>query len=357
MKPFDPRLLRHARSARPFITATVAAGVGTTACVVLQGTALAGVISQAFAQRSGVGAVAAPLALLAALTATRSVLAWAAEAATQRSGTAIISELRSSLVARAAEASLGRTGGSSGELAVLATTGLDALDPYFSRFVPQLVLAVLSPLAIVAWIAPRDFVAAVIIALTVPLVPLMLALVGMATRRRAESRLQALATLGNHFLDVVQGLPTLRAFRRGRAQLASIREVSDRFREETMATLRVAFLSSLVGELMATIATALVAVAVGLRLANGQVAFSTALTVLILTPEAFLPLRQAGAQFHASADGVAAARRVLDELDRPAASGGGAEPAPDLGTAVIRLEDVTVTDADRPVPALDRVDL
>jgi ATP-binding cassette subfamily C protein CydCD len=197
------------------------------------------------------------------------------------------------------------------------TTGIDALDGYFSRYLPQLFLAVIVPVAIIGVVAGADWVSAALIAVSVPLIPLFMTLVGATTRERTAKRMRALQKLAGHFLDVVAGLPTLKVFGRAKAQARSIAEVTNRYRSATMRTLRLTFLSSLVLELLATVSVALVAVAVGLRLLGGSMGFRDALFVLVLAPEAYLPLRALGTHFHASADGMKAAEEVFELLEDP----------------------------------------
>jgi ATP-binding cassette subfamily C protein CydD len=208
---------------------------------------------------------------------------------------------------------------------------------------------------VLAVVGRADLLSAVVIAVTLPLIPLFMILVGMHTRARTERQWQLLERLGGHFLDVVEGLPTLKVFNRAKAQAAMIREVTEAHRRATMRTLRVAFLSALVLELLATLAVALVAVEVGLRLLNGGMPYETALVVLLLAPEAYLPLRNVGAQFHASMEGVTAAQHALDLLETPAPtkilSSGGSASWP------IRVDDVSVRYRDRERPALDRLSL
>ena len=206
----------------------------------------------------------------------------------------------------------------------MTTRGLDGLDPYFARYLPQLVLACLVPAAVLATVAAADWISAVIIAVTLPLIPVFAALVGMHTRARTQRQWRLLARLGGHFLDVVEGLPTLKVFGRAKPQADVIKEVTDGYRSATMATLRVAFLSALVLELAAAVSTALVAVEVGLRLLAGHLGYQTALVVLLLTPEAYLPLRAVGLHFHASMEGAAAAGRVCDIIETAPASPVGA---------------------------------
>jgi len=222
------------------------------------------------------------------------------------------------------------------------------------------------PVAVVARVAAADWISALVIAVTLPVIPLFTALIGMQTRARTQRQWQLLARLGGHFLDVVEGLPTLKLFGRAEAQTGVIAEVTDAYRGATMSTLRVAFLSALVLELSAALATALVAVEVGLRLLAGHLGYQTALLVLLLTPEAYLPLRAVGTQFHASMDGVTAAGRACEILEtplpaasRPAPPGlGRAAPVPpDLRTDRIFLNAITLAYPSRQVPALDGVSL
>jgi thiol reductant ABC exporter CydD subunit len=221
------------------------------------------------------------------------------------------------------------------------------------------VLAMLVPVAVLALVATIDLTSAGVMLLTLPLVPVFMWLVGRHTEHRARERWQALSLLAGHFADVVRGLPTLRAFNRARAQAKEIERVSDAYRSATMGTLRLAFLSGTVLELAATVGVALVAVTVGVKLVDGGMGLEAGLTVLLLAPELYLPIRNVAAQFHASADGAAVAGRLLDltEAQPSAATSPRRDAAPDLRTATIRLETVSVTYPGRANPALDRVDL
>ncbi|HEY6498466.1 MAG TPA: thiol reductant ABC exporter subunit CydD, partial [Streptosporangiaceae bacterium] len=258
-----------------------------------------------------------------------------------------------------------------GEITTLSTKGLDALDPYFARFLPQLVLACLVPVAVLIRVGLADWISALVIAVTLPIIPVFGVLIGLQTRAQTERQWQLLARLGGHFLDVVEGLPTLKLFGRAQAQTAVIREVTDAHRRATMRTLRVAFLSALVLELSAAIATALVAVEVGLRLLAGHMQYQTALLVLLLTPEVYLPLRAVGLQFHASMEGVTAAGRACEILETPLphaalpgagpaapagrGTGSGPPARPDLRRDLIFLHGTSLVYPGRDAPALDRV--
>jgi ATP-binding cassette subfamily C protein CydD len=208
-------------------------------------------------------------------------------------------------------------------------------------------------------VAGTDLVSAATIGLTLPLIPIFMILIGQHTKARTDRQWALLARLGGHFLDVVEGLPTLKLFGRAKAQAETIRRVTEEHRQATMATLRIAFLSALVLELLATLATALVAVEVGLRLLSGDLSYETALVVLLLTPEAYLPLRQVGLQFHASMEGVTAAARVLDILETPLPVQPVASDVVgvDLVHDIIRLEDVAVRYPDRSSDALTALSL
>jgi thiol reductant ABC exporter CydD subunit len=243
-----------------------------------------------------------------------------------------------------------------GKLAILASRGIDALDGYFSLYLPQVFLAVIVPVVLLAVLLWQDWLSAAIIAVTIPLIPLFMALVGASTRERMQAELRTLQSLAGHFLDVVAGLPTLKIFGRAKAQAAVIGEVTDRYRRTAISTLRVSFLSSLILELLATISVALVAVAIGLRLMNGQLGLRTGLFVLVLAPEAYLPLRRLGANYHASAEGLAAAEDVFEVLEQPRPPGTRTN-FPDPALANLVVEGLRVSYPGRLEPALDGVSL
>ena len=328
MKPLDPRLLRYARRARLPLAGLAALGVIAAGLVIWQAQLLATAIAGAFLGGAGLRAPGGPggaaprealwgtVVALAVVVAARAVTAWAREAVAHLASAQAISELRRRLLARAI--ALGPSwlaGQRVGSLTALATSGLDDLDGYFTSYLPALFLAAVVPVAVLARIAWADPWSALVVAATLPLSPLFGALIGMATSRFAADRWQALQTLAHHFHDVVAGLATLKVFGRERAQRASIERVTGEYRRATMATLRLAFLSAFALELIGTTSVALVAVEIGLRLAGGTLDLRTGLLVLILAPEAYLPLRAVGAQFHATADGLAAAEQAFMILE------------------------------------------
>ncbi|WP_338671536.1 thiol reductant ABC exporter subunit CydD [Streptomyces sp. SCSIO 30461] len=357
MKPIDPRLLRYARATRRFIVAVVVLGAVGAALVVAQAMLIAEVVVGAFQRGLDTAALGLPLGLLVAVTAGRALVSWLTELAAHQASAAVKSELRMRLLERAARLGPGwlnqqRTG----SLVALATRGLDALDDYFARYLPQLGLAVVVPVAVLARIITEDWVSAAIIVGTLPLIPVFMVLIGWATEARMKRQWALLSRLSGHFLDVVTGLPTLKVFGRAQAQAESIRTITGQYRRATLRTLRIAFLSSFALELLSTLSVALVAVGIGMRLVHGELDLYTGLVVLILAPEAYLPIRQVGAQYHAVAEGLSAAEEIFEVLETPVpAAGTGVLP----GSGGIRLEldSVTVRHAGRPVPALDGASL
>lgn len=387
--PIDRRVWRDAPAFRWWLTASVAIGLATTVGLVAQATFLARTIADAVGRPGDHHAVLVSVAGLAVVTLARAALAFAAEQAA--TGAAV--RTKHALRARAL-VSLAATGGGEGEgdggrvdtgsLAVTLGHGLDALDAYVGRYVPRVVLGAAAPMVLVVWIAHLDLLSAGILLVTLALLPVFMVLVGRLTATRVAARWSSLAALSGQFLDAVEGLATLRAFGRARAQQATIARASEQLRRTTLDTLRVALLSALVLETLAAVGTALVAVPLGLRLLSGHLALAPALTILVLTPEVYLPLRRASAEFHASTDGTAALDTlfaVLDEApasreaegrgdaprrdvppDRSRGAGGPPGTGPTRATAVDRrplleLCHVTVHHRGRPVPSLGPIDL
>jgi thiol reductant ABC exporter CydD subunit len=358
VRALDPRLLQYARATRAFLYVSVGLGVLSALLILAQAWLLADVVAGAFRHGEGLAQLRTPLAVLLGAVLARAAVAWAAELAASRSCARAKSQLRGALLERAATLGLdGSHGGRTAELAILATRGIDALDGYFSLYLPQLLLAAIVPLVLLVAVLSQDWISAAIIAATVPLIPLFMALVGATTRERVDRQLRTLQRLAGHFLDVVAGLPTLKVFGRAKAQAAAIREITDRYRSAALVTLRVTFLSALILELLATVSVALVAVAIGLRLMAGHLDLRTALFVLVLAPEAYLPLRQLGANYHASAEGIAAAEQVFAVLEQPPAPRGMRTDVPDPSLAAIEIEGLRVTYPGRAEPALDGLSL
>ncbi|MFD5743810.1 thiol reductant ABC exporter subunit CydD [Streptomyces massasporeus] len=352
MKPIDPRLLRYARATRVFLVAVVALGAVGAGLVIAQAMLIAEVVVGAFQHRMAVSDLGTPLLLLTAVAVGRALVGWLTELAAHRAGAAVKSELRGRLLERSAELGPGWLSGQrTGSLVSLATRGVDALDDYFSRYLPQLGLAVVVPVAVLARIVTEDWVSAAIIVGTLPLIPVFMVLIGWATQSRMDRQWRLLSRLSGHFLDVVAGLPTLKVFGRAKAQAESIRRITGAYRQATMRTLRIAFISSFALELLATISVALVAVTIGMRLVHGEMDLYIGLVILVLAPEAYLPLRQVGAQYHAAAEGLAAAEEVFEVLETPVpASGSAAVPE-----GALSFEDVSVRYPGRSADAVSNV--
>jgi ATP-binding cassette subfamily C protein CydD len=357
VKPLDPRLLRYARSARWYLGLTVGLGILGTAFVVAQALLLAHALASVVHDGARLSDVTGPLAALAVVVAARAAVTGVQERYAHRAATRAIGELREQVVARAA--ALGPrwlAEGAGPGVVTLATRGIDALEPYFVRYLPQLVLtATLTPATLVV-VLGLDWVSAAIIAGTIPLIPVFMILVGQLTQGRSERGLRVMQRLGSQVLDLLAGLATLRALGRERGPAARVRELGEAHRAATMGTLRIAFLSGMVLELLTTLSVALVAVGIGLRLVAGDIDLVTGLAVLVLAPEVYLPLRQVGAHFHASTDGVAAATQVFAVLDTPVPARG-TVPAPDLRTTTVRLRGVGARAPGREVHAPAGLDL
>ncbi len=341
MRPFDPRLLRHAQATRGLLI-----GLGFLAFVqVVLAIALAAliavIVTAVFVDQSELSDVSAELLALLLVVVLRPLTGYAQESASARAAARVKAELAGQVVAQVAR--LGPSwlvSARRSRLVVLLTSGLDALDEYFSRYLPQLVATLIIPLVVVIAIAVVDPLSAVVIAVTVPLIPLFMVLIGWRTQVEQRRQWDALQTLSGHFLDVLHGLITLKIFGRSQGQVRAIAEVSERYRSRTMKVLRISFLSSFALELLATLSVAVVAVEVGLRLIEGGITFQAALFVLVLAPEAYLPLRQVGVHYHASQAGLAAAEEVFELIESPVPDVPGG--APDLRRETVSLENVRV---------------
>ena len=358
MRALDPRLLGRTKSVRPLLIVDCALGTATALAVLLGATMLARIAARAF-HGTPLHKLWLDFALLVAAFAARGAFAWAMEVAGRRAAWGVLSELRLALVSKRLVTQPAATDGAgAAEITAVSVQGVEALEGYFARYLPQVVLASIVPFVVIAWVAVLDLEAAVIMLLTLPLVPVFMWLIGTYTADRTRKRWQALRTLSNHFLDVVRGLPTLRAFGRARDEAAIVGQVSDRYRRATIETLRISFLSGSVLELAATIGVALVAVTAGVRLVDGTLALEAGLAVIVLAPELYLPFRRLGAEYHASADGLAVADRLFALLDAPAAAGaGGTRLAPSPARTTVALERVSFSYPSRERLVLDEFSL
>ena len=341
VRPVDPRLLREASTARRPLLLTVGLGAVTALLVVAQAWLLARVVVDVFQRGESVDQVSSLLVGLLVVFAVRAFVVWAQEVAAQRASAEVKAQLRIEIVEQATELGpVWLSGQRRGELTVLVTRGLDALDGYFAKYLPQLVLAAIVPAVVLLVVATQDVASAVIILVTLPLIPLFMVLIGWTTQRQQDRQWATLELLSGYFLDLVSGLPTLKVFGRAKAQAENLRHVTDQYRKRTMSVLRVTFLSSFALELLSTISVALVAVFIGVRLISGELTLATGLFVLIIAPEAYLPLRQVGLHFHASQEGLSAAQRAFEILDVPRPPDGAVTEGPDLRVTSIRFDGV-----------------
>lgn len=327
-KPLDPALLRSVRSARSTVLATAALVVAQTAALVVAALLLARALGRLVEGSAAWSEVAGEaLGVLVAL-AVRAALTTATEWRAHRGATRVVAEMRDATLRHVARLGPRWLEAHRAEVATLVTRGLDALEPYLVRYLPQLLQTALLTPAILVVIATQDLLSAATLAITLPLIPVFMWLIGLATERTTRRRLAAQQRLDARVLDLVAGLGTLRALGRARGTVARVRELADAERRGTMSTLRVAFLSGAALELLATLSVAVVAVGVGLRLVTGEVGLVTGLAVLVLAPEVLAPLRHVGTHFHASADGVAAVERCLEILREPVPVAGTADLGP-----------------------------
>lgn len=342
----------HASTAmRRHLAASVCCGVVITGCAIGSAALLAHVIAGVITDPASrtVSHWAAALWILLALWVVRATAQWLQARLSQRGATTVIAEFNERVLTTVCALPPAQLAAKRDDAAVLATRGLDGLRPYFTRYLPAVILAgLLTPAAVVV-MACYDVRSAVIVMVALPLVPLFMVLIGLVTAERSAASLAAMTTLQSRLLDLIAGIPTLRALGRADGPAYRIAELAAAHRRSTMATLRITFLSALVLELLATLGVALVAVSVGLRLVFGEVELSTALTALLLAPEVFWPLRRVGTEFHAAQDGKTAAEKAFVMLDAAPAPTGGMLSVAALG-ASIRLEDVTVDGRDGAAP-------
>ncbi len=354
--PFDPRLLHYAAATRRYLGLSVVLGTIATSLLVVQAWILASVLAGVIAGHESLHTCAPRLGFLAAAICLRGLVAYLAERSAHGASAEAKSQLRVAVVDHLVAPGCGADVDAA-KVALGATVGLDALDGYFARYLPQVFLAVAAPSAVVVAICGIDWLSGIIVAVTVPLIPLFMILVGLRTGELIGARQGRLDALGRQFLDAVVALPTLKVFGRAQVQARAMQQAGDQYRSATMDTLRLAFLSSLVLELLATVSVALVAVAIGLRLLAGALTLDAAFFVLLLAPEAYVPLRNLGASYHASADGVAAADRLFEILEQPLAEPRGTSGARVASVGRLEVVDLSVQRGAGAAKVLDRVNL
>jgi ATP-binding cassette, subfamily C, bacterial CydD len=350
-------LLHRIPPARPYLVATVVVGLLVAVVTVAQMVFLSEIVDRVFLNGGGREPALTLLSLLLGAGVLRAGLLWVRETTAQQGALRVKNDLRERLFAHVLQLGPAYARSErSGELTTTLTEGVERLDPYFARYLPQVFLSVCVPMLIVGYILPRDIASSVLLVVTAPVIPVMMILVGSYAEEHTRRQWLALSRMGAHFLDALQGLPTLRVFGRVAAEEEKVERVSGEFRERTLKVLRYAFLSGLVLEFMTAAAIALVAVVLGVRLINGAISFQDAFLVLLLTPEFYRPLRELGTHRHAGMEGKAAAERIFEILDTPAPADGSSQVSL-TGRLEISFSGVRFTYPGRDLPALDGLTL
>lgn len=313
MKPIDPRLFRYSRSSRGFTLSSVAIALLGATLSILQSAFLAYFIVQVFVEKKTLDFLTPTLVSIGVIYLCKALLNYISERIAAVASAAIRRELRDKMVDHLLSGKVDYKNGPA-KLSLLATRGIDNLDLYFSKFIPQLFIASVVPIFVGIAITTQDFISGIVLILTVPLIPVFGMLIGRFTAGATEKKWQSLSLLSGYFLDLITGLQTLKVYGRAKYQVARLKQVNDKYRQETMKVLRISFLSSLALELIATLSVALIAVTIGLRLVDGNISLQTGLFVLILAPEVYWPIRQVATHFHAATDGVEAADQIFNIL-------------------------------------------
>ncbi len=317
----NKRLLQYVKTMRVYVVIVGFLSLLTALCIVLQNGLIASIINGAFLAHRPLAQLSSALFILLVVLVVRAAIIWSNEVTTNFVSGRVKSELRQRLFTRIFRLGpLYTRRESSAEIANTTTDGVEALDAYFTLFFPQVCATAIIPTLILIIVFRFDLLSGIVLLLTWPILPFFMILIGKQANAMTERRWLLLNQLSAHFLDVMQGLTTLKLFGRSRVQEETIRRISDRYGDTTMKVLRVAFLSSLVMEMGATISNAIIAVEIGLRLLYGDIPFEPAFFILLLTPEFYLPLRSLGSQFHASIESAAGAERIFDILETPLAA-------------------------------------
>ena len=322
MKPLDPRLLRYSRSSRGFLLLSVLIAMSGAALSIAQAYLLTSLITGLFQKERAIGDMSSTMRILVSVFIGKAVLGYLSNFLSARFSTRIKSELREGLISKVIGGesdALHRLGPA--ELSLLISRGINNLDGYFSKFVPQLFIAAIIPVTVGVAIALQDWESGIIVICTIPLIPIFGILIGRFTAVATQKKMETLGLLSGYFLDLLSGLPTLKVYNRSKLQVKKLGEIGDKYRKETMKVLRISFLSSLALELVATLSVALLAVSIGIRLVNGSMTLTSGLIVLILAPEVYWPIRQVSAHFHAAQDGVSVSNQIFEILDAKAVNG------------------------------------
>src|SRR5918998_6346272 len=359
VRSLNGELFRRVRSARLWVGAAVALGVLSAAATVAQMIFLSHILDSAFLKGAGIADVRGSLLLLLAAVLARAALLWTREVVAGHGAVQVKSALRERLYAHLLRLGPAYAAGErAGGRETTATEGVEGMEPYFARYLPQVALSAAVPLLVAAYVFPRDLSSGVLLMITAPVIPVMMVLVGSYAEEHIQRQWASLSRMGAHFLDALQGLTTLKVFGQEAAEAERVAAVSEEFRERTMRVLKFAFLSGLVLEFMTAVSIALIAVVLGVRLVSGGMPFEEALVVLVLAPEFYRPLRELGTHRHAAMEGKAAAERILEILDTPVPTSGDVGPSARIsGAPRIELSGVGFAYPGSELPALWEINL
>ncbi|HEY3477073.1 MAG TPA: thiol reductant ABC exporter subunit CydD, partial [Anaerolineales bacterium] len=354
------RLLSLTRDSRPALLLTILSGFLAGLLTIGQAYLLSRTVNGVFLEGETLAQVSQWLRLILFIIAGRAFLTWLNEVSANAVAVRIKSDLRERLFSHILKLGPAYTRGQrTGELTTAAVEGIEALDAYYSQYLPQLVVTALIPISILLIVFPLDLLSGIVMLITAPLIPFFMIMIGKGAEIVTRRQYQTLSRLSAHFLDSLQGLTTLKLFGQSKAHAKNIETVSNQFRDTTLGVLRITFLSALALELLATLSTAVIAVEIGFRLLYARMDFLEAFFILVLAPEFYLPLRMLGARFHAGMAGTTAAKRIYEILDTPVESQSPAVDGDQLPAKVslIRFEDVSYTYPGETTPALENVDL
>ncbi|MEI6039198.1 MAG: thiol reductant ABC exporter subunit CydD [Actinomycetes bacterium] len=316
MKPLDPRLLRYARSSRVYLFLTVVIAITSAVFTITQAYLLTKIIVGIFQKHADFAGIKSSLIALIAVFIARTILSYFTEWLGAIASSRMRNELRLQLLNKALTTGAGTVNEmGSTQLSVLATRGINNLDGYFAKFIPQLFIASIVPVMVGITIATEDMQSGIIVLFTIPLIPIFGAMIGRYTAAVTMKRWKSLEILSGYFADLLKGMRTLKVYGRADLQTEKLKAVGAEYQAETMRVLKISFLSSLALELIATLSVALLAVSIGLRLVSGSLTLSVGLFILIISPEVYWPIRQVAGYFHAAADGIAAFNQIYAILD------------------------------------------
>lgn len=352
------RLLTLARDTRLGLTLTVLSGFLAGLLTIWQAWLLSNTINDVFMEHQTLTQAWNLLRIMLFVIAGRALLSWLNEVWAKRVAVHVKTNLRERLFTHIQKLGPAYTRAErTGELTAAALDGIEALDAYFSQYLPQLVITALVPISVLIVVFPNDLLSGLVLLVTGPLVPFFMVLIGKGAELVTKRQFETLSRLSAHFLDSLQGLTTLKTFGQSRPHIKNIEKASEQFRDTTMQVLRITFLSALALELLTTISTAVIAVEIGLRLLYARMDFLQALFILVLAPEFYLPLRMLGLRFHAGMEGTAAARRIYQILDLEVPEQKGEQTRKTDRITGIEISNLSFTYPNESMPALHEIDL